>query len=179
MTSSTVQRFALGALVVVLGCGSSDPSSRTAQGESLVSADASVEDPGSGDAGTSGTTDASTDEVVGCDVPPAVEVSAADLVDRAESLHGEVVAVVGQVTAGPTQCTSIPCPMDNQCCNQCEATMAIAGVQLTSSSCFNAGCSGNECSLTCRPDTNAAAPNTVVGVFSAGPPMTLKVISVQ
>ena len=162
-------------LALLWGACSSDGEDRI-----QLATDAAANDANGGDSGTS--TDAGVDSGVSSGdcaaIMPTTQIDEDDLAAQVQSLNGTVIAVVGTATVGEQRCSSIPCPLDNPCCNTCSAELTIGGVALGESDCFMApGCTGNECELTCRP--NEAGDAIYIGVVRAGPPATIELVRVE
>ncbi len=83
-------------------------------------------------------------------------LTASEVLKESKSLLGKTVSIKGFAKPFITICTKTACPASNPCCNSCGASLSIesggASIELRGSSeGMEIGCSGNECSLECRP----------------------------
>jgi len=83
-------------------------------------------------------------------------LTAGEALKQSKSLIGKDVSVIGMAKPSAVICTKIACPESDMCCNSCGASLSIesggASIELRGSSeGMEIGCSGNECSLECRP----------------------------
>lgn len=117
-----------------------------------------------------------------CAATPELTLTASAAVAQGAALSGRVVAVNGQLEAGPPTCTERACPTEEPCCNGCTAELLIDGLLPASpSECLPiVGCTGDECGLVCRPAA-LGTPETFVGYLrqSAGGSVRLELIRLR
>ena len=156
-------------LLLLVACGSEKVAAPTDGGlligDAQAPADAQPRDGGfdASDASLDASFDASLDTDAGhldasapdatdpCALEPLATLSSTQAVAQSATWEGQVIEIVGTATT-MVSCTERVCPREEPCCNTCSGAVVIDGlIPLTSNKCYETGCAGTECAVTCRP----------------------------
>ena len=69
-----------------------------------------------------------------------------------EELEGKTITIQGEVKQGSIACTQMFCG-NNSCCNSCSGGVKLGENPSLPLKGANLSCSGNECNITCTPQT--------------------------
>jgi len=69
-----------------------------------------------------------------------------------EKLEGKTITIQGEIRQGSVACTQMFCG-NNSCCNSYSGGIKLGGTSSVPLRGEEIGCSGNECNITCTPQT--------------------------